>query len=236
MVKIPATQEGLPAITECLIEGVNINVTLIFSLVRYADVISAFVRGLEIRNRLKNPIENLASVASFFVSRVDTKVDRRLDAILRGEHPNAGMAMGLRGTLAVANAKLAYLQYLEVFEGETFASLRDAGARAQRPLWASTSTKDPSYSDVKYVEELVAPNTVNTVPQTTLDAFRDHGTARVTITEDLDGARSAMEALEYVGISMAEVTRELEEEGVKAFADSYDALIEGIEARRQDLT
>lgn len=233
MVKIPATAEGIPAIRESIAAGINVNVTLIFSLERYAEVMAAYLAGLEQRLNAGKPVDRLASVASFFVSRVDTKVDRRLEEIVRQEGSQAALASRLLGRAAVANAQLAYAQYRRVFEGEDFARLKAQGARPQRPLWASTSTKNPAYSDVKYVEELVGPGTVNTIPPQTLEAFRDHGNPRLTLTDDLSEARFVMESLEELGISMAQVTRELEEEGVKAFADSFNSLMATIEARRK---
>lgn len=232
MVKIPATKAGLPAIAESIAAGVNINVTLIFSRARYADVMAAYIEGLERRRKAKEPIEDVRSVASFFVSRVDTKVDERLEAVIRSEAPTAPLAVGIRGKAAVANTKVAYLQFLEVFEEDgAFADLRGHGGQIQRPLWASTSTKNSKYSDVKYVEELIAPMTVNTVPQRTLEAFLDHGEVSLTIDDDLEGARFVLQSLDEVGISMDEVTDELEAEGVQAFADSYNQMIEAIEAR-----
>lgn len=228
MVKIPATRPGLEAITRSIEAGINVNVTLIFSLMRYADVIAAFIYGLEFRRKAGESIEEIASVASFFVSRVDTKVDRRLQEIIQKGGHEAGTAAALQGKAAVANAKLAYTQFLEVFEGPTFDDLREHGGKVQRPLWASTSTKNPTYSDVKYVEELIGPHTVNTVPQHTMEAFEDHGQVKPTLTEDLDDARYVLQSLEQLGVSMDNVTQELEEEGVNAFADSYNALLEAI--------
>ncbi|HZD55855.1 MAG TPA: transaldolase [Anaerolineales bacterium] len=233
MVKIPATQEGLPAITQCISAGININVTLIFSLKRYADVIAAFLYGLEYRQRAGEPIDGIASVASFFVSRIDTKVDKKLQEIIKRGGIEAKLADGILGEAAIASTKIAYGQYLEVFEGKTFAEIKEHGGRAQRPLWASTSTKNPVYSDVKYVEGLIGPNTINTVPEHTLEAFKEHGQARLTLTENLTDAQSALQALEELGISMEQVTQELEDEGVKAFADSYNALLATIETRRE---
>jgi transaldolase / glucose-6-phosphate isomerase len=233
MVKIPATAEGIPAIRESIAAGINVNVTLIFSLQRYADVMVAYIAGLERRLGAGKPVDRIASVASFFVSRVDTKVDRRLEEIIRQEGSQSALASRLLGRAAVANAQLAYAQYCEVFEGEHFKNLKAKGARTQRPLWASTSTKNPAYSDVKYVEELVGPDTVNTIPQQTVDAFRDHGEARITLTDDLTEARLVLESLDQLGISMEQVTRELEEEGVKAFADSFVSLKATIEERRK---
>jgi transaldolase len=233
MIKIPATQEGLPAITQSISAGINVNVTLVFSLKRYADVMAAFLYGLEYRRRAGEPIDSIASVASFFVSRIDTKVDKKLQEMMKRGGAGAKLTEGLQGEAAIASAKIAYGQFLEVFEGKTFADLEKHGARRQRPLWASTSTKNPVYSDVKYVEGLIGPDTVNTVPQHTLEAFQDHGQARLTLTTNLTEAQSALQSLEELGISMEQVTRELEDEGVKAFADSYNALITTIEKRRE---
>jgi len=233
MIKIPATREGIPAIAASIAAGININITLIFSLTRYAEVMDAYLRGLEERAAGGHPIDQIASVASFFVSRVDSKVDQSLQEIVRSEGQNAEKANKLFGKAAIANAKLAYAKFMEVFQSERFLRLREKGARIQRPLWASTSTKNPAYPDVMYVEELVGPDTVNTVPPQTLDAFRDHGRPRVTITEGLDDARQALQNLEEVGISMEQVTHELEIEGVKAFADAFSTLLKTVEERRK---
>lgn len=234
MVKIPATKAGLPAIRESIQAGVNINVTLIFSLERYAEVMEAYLSGLEARARNGEDLDGLASVASFFVSRVDTKVDRRLEGLIKAEGPGARKALELLGRLAVANARLAYVRFKEVFRSSRFERLTDRGARLQRPLWASTSTKNPAYSDVKYVEELIGPDTVNTVPHKTLEAFKDHGDVQPTLEADLEGAEQALRELEKLGISMDEVTRELEQEGVDAFAASFDRLIEAIQQLRSN--
>lgn len=228
MIKIPATREGLPAITRALMAGINVNVTLIFSLERYAEVIEAYLAGLEERVKVDLPVEGLASVASFFVSRVDTKVDGRLEALIAAGGPEAGQARGLLGRAAVANARLAYDRFCQVFEGPRFAGLRARGARVQRPLWASTSTKNPAYSDIKYVQELIGPHTVNTLPLETIEAFLDHGEVRSTLEEDLEGARAALQGLEGLGISMEQVTGELEAEGVDAFAASFEKLMQGL--------
>ncbi len=232
MVKIPATKQGLPAISQAIAAGVNVNVTLIFSLQRYAQVIEAYLEGLEKRLERGEDIKDLASVASFFVSRVDTKVDRRLEEILRREGPGAEGAVVLMGRAAVANAKLAYQQFLDIFEGERFTKFAENGARPQRPLWASTSTKNPRYSDVKYVEELIGPQTVNTLPPNTLDAFREHGNVAATLQTGVERAQASIDALEDLGISMEAVTQELEEEGVEAFANSYTSLLAAVEERR----
>jgi transaldolase/glucose-6-phosphate isomerase len=221
MVKIPATKEGVPAIRKAISVGINVNVTLIFSLTRYAEVMEAYLRGLEDHLAAGHSIHHIASVASFFVSRVDTKIDPKL--------PEESQ---LRGRAAVANAKLAYDQYQKVFAGERWDHLKANGARVQRPLWASTSTKNPAYPDTIYVDNLVGPDTVNTVPPATLDAVRDHGVAEVTLIRDLDQAREAIDQLEAAGITMDVVTQELEEEGVKAFAEAFTQLLKTIDERR----
>ncbi len=225
MIKIPGTLEGLHAITEVIAEGINVNVTLLFSVRRYRQVMDAYMRGLEKRREAGLPLDTVASVASFFVSRVDTLVDRQL-----AEKGDRGVA--LQGKIAVANTKMAYQAFKQVFTTDRWQSLADAGARIQRPLWASTSTKNPAYSDVKYVEELIGPHTVNTVPPHTLDAFRDHGCVALTLEEGLDEAKQALADLEALGILMNEVTRQLEEEGVQKFADAFTALLEAVEAQR----
>jgi transaldolase / glucose-6-phosphate isomerase len=232
MVKIPATLEGLPAIREAIADGININVTLIFSLERYAAVMEAYLTGLEKRSAAGMPLGHVASVASFFVSRVDTKIDAKLQELSRGEGKTGEEAAELFGKAAIANAKLAYAAFQEVFQTKRFEVLKEKGAHVQRPLWASTSTKNPNYRDVIYVEELIGADTVNTMPPPTLDAFRDHGRARLSIIEDLDGAREQLLRLEALGISMAQVTHELEVEGVQAFADAYRALMKTIDERR----
>jgi transaldolase / glucose-6-phosphate isomerase len=222
MVKIPATHEGIPAIRASIAAGINVNVTLIFSLARYTEVMDAYLAGLEDRVAKELPVQQIASVASFFVSRVDAKIDPRLPE----DSP-------LRGKAAVANAKLAYEAFESIFTSPRFATLKARfRARVQRPLWASTGTKNPAYSDTLYVDELIGPDTVNTVPPATLDAFRDHGSAKLTITEGLDEAQKIFVELKALGISMSSVTQELEEEGVKAFADAFKSLLETIEERR----
>jgi len=223
MVKIPATAEGVPAIRKSIASGVNVNVTLIFSLVRYAEVMEAYLSGLEDRLEAGKSIGQIASVASFFVSRVDTKVDKLLPEDSK-----------LRGQAAIANARLAYADFLETFNGGRWEALLAKDAKVQRPLWASTSTKNPAYPDTLYVDELIGPNTVNTVPPQTLDAFRDHGVARVSIHDDLDEARALFEKLQAEGISMESVTQELEDEGVKSFADAFTALLNTLEQRRSN--
>jgi transaldolase len=226
-VKIPATKEGLPAIEEMISRGKSINVTLIFSLQRYAEVAEAYIRGLERLVVGGGDLANTLSVASFFVSRVDTEADKRLDAIGGADH--------LKGRLAIANAKLAYQRYKEIFAGPRWDALAARGARPQRCLWASTSTKNPAYRDVMYVEDLIGPETVNTMPKETIEAFQDHGVVRPTLEEGLDEARQLFEELAQVGIDYDDVTRVLEEEGVEKFADSFDELLNGIRAKRGEL-
>jgi transaldolase/glucose-6-phosphate isomerase len=222
MVKIPATREGIPAIRRAIAAGVNINVTLIFSLTRYAEVMDAYLSGLEDRAAAGRPIDHIASVASFFVSRVDSKIDPKLPE-----------GSPLRGKAAIANAKLAYDLYQQTFAGARWEKLKVKGARVQRPLWASTSTKNPAYPDTIYVDNLIGPETVNTVPPQTLEAFKDHGVAEVTLVRGLDEARDAIAQLEALGISMDVVTQELEDEGVKAFADAFTQLLATIDQRRK---
>lgn len=231
MVKIPATKEGLPAITRATAAGINVNVTLTFSLERYKEVMEAFIKGIEQRVSARLPVDRIASVASFFVSRVDTKVDKRLEAIMGEATPRAELAASLRGKAAIANAKLAYSLFCETFEGQRYSESRAKGAHVQRPLWASTSTKNPAYPDILYVQELIGRHTVNTLPNNTIDAFLDHGEVRLTLEDNLDQARDVMEKLESLGISMEQVTQELEDEGVDTFAKSYNELIESIEKR-----
>jgi transaldolase len=226
MVKIPATRAGLPAITSAIAEGINVNVTLIFSLQRYAEVMDAYLAGLEqcVANGLS--VSSIASVASFFVSRVDSAVDR----LLANDNSNEELA----GKAAIANARLAYANFKRVFSSNRFQVLAAKGARVQRPLWASTSTKNPQYRDVMYVEELIGPDTVNTMPPQTLVAFLDHGVVTPgSLERDVDKAKDVMTALQNRGISMDEVTLQLENEGVKAFADAYIELLDTIEKRRE---
>jgi transaldolase len=226
-IKIPATQPGLKAIEDSIAAGIPINVTLIFSLERHREVAEAYIRGLERFVSDGGDPSTLASVASFFVSRVDTEADKRLDDI--GGHDE------LKGKLAIANAKLAYQTYKEVFSGERWQKLADAGASAQRCLWASTSTKNPDYRDVLYVEELIGPDTVNTMPLETVEAFQDHGEVSDTLEQGLDEAHSLMEQLEEAGVDYDDVTRVLEEEGVQKFSDSFKELLADMAKKRDAL-
>jgi len=228
-VKIPATEPGLAAIEEMISRGRSINVTLTFSLARHREVIEAYIRGLERLVEGGGDPSPVASVASFFVSRVDTETDKRLDAIGTEE------ALAVRGKLAIANAKLAYQSYKELFAGERWRRLEAKGANKQRCLWASTSTKNPDYPDTLYVDELIGPETVNTMPQETIRAFQDHGTVALTLESDLDEAHGVFEQLERVGIDYDDVTRTLEEEGVQKFSDSFDQLLGSIRAKQGEL-
>ncbi|MGZ8562407.1 MAG: transaldolase [Candidatus Limnocylindria bacterium] len=228
-VKIPATPAGLPAIEAAIAEGININITLMFSVDVYRDVARAYIAGLRRRKAGDGDLSRVASVASFFVSRVDSKVDKALDAI------GNDVAMAARGKAAIANAKLAYQAYGEIFDGAEFADLLAAGARVQRCLWASTSTKNPAYRDVMYAEGLIGPQTVDTLPTETIHAFLDHGVVARTLDSRLDEAHEALRAVEAQGIRMETVTDELISEGVAAFTRSFEDLMGVIDAQRQAL-
>jgi transaldolase len=235
LIKIPATVAGLPAITAAIAEGINVNVTLIFALDRYLTVMDAYLTGLEQRVAAGLPVDRIASVASFFVSRVDTKVDGRLMEMVDRGGAHADPAERLLGKTAISNARMAYAYYQKVFGSPRFRTLKAQGARVQRPLWASTSTKNPAYRDVIYVEELIGPDTVNTMPPHTLAAFLDHGQVRPgSLEEDVAGAEQTLANLEALGISMCIATCELEIEGVKSFADAFTALLDAVEARRKE--
>jgi transaldolase len=236
MIKIPGTRPGLPAIEQCLAEGININITLLFGVENYEQVANAYIAALEKRLAAGQAIDSIASVASFFVSRVDTLVDEKLQAKMGQSSDGKRLKLrGLMGRAAVANAKIAYQRYRRIFSGPRWQALADKGARTQRCLWASTSTKNPEYRDVMYVEELIGPDTINTVPQATLDAFREHGDVALTLDEDVAGARHTLMAIEEAGISIKEVTDELQVEGVKLFCDAYDKARETIREKREAL-
>jgi transaldolase len=226
-VKIPATEPGLPAIEEMIARGRSINVTLIFSLQRYAEVVEAFQRGLERLVASGGDPGPVASVASFFVSRVDTEADKRLEEL--------GAPDELKGKLAIANAKLAYQRYNELHSGERWEALAAKGARTQRCLWASTSTKNPAYRDVMYVEELIGPQTVDTMPEETIRAFQDHGEVALTLERDVDEARRIFERIAEAGVDYDDVVAVLEQEGVDKFSDSFKELLEGVRAKRGEL-
>jgi len=225
MVKVPATAEGIPVIEILISQGINVNVTLMFSLSHYEAVARAYLKGLE---RCSNP-HKVSSVASFFVSRVDKAVDKALEDI------GTPGALSLRGKIAIANAKMAYKRFKEVFSGENWEHLKKRGARLQRPLWASTGTKNPAYSDVLYVEELVGPDTINTMPPATLNAFRDHGKVRSAIEEDLEKAEEALNSLASLGVDLGEITEKLQADGVDSFADSFDSLLDTLKDKRQEI-
>jgi len=230
MIKIPATKEGLPAIRTMIAEGRSVNVTLIFSLERYAEVLDAYIGGLEDRLAAGHrDLSGIASVGSFFISRVDTEVDRRLDAI------GTDSALALRGQAAIAQARLAYALFRDKHTGARFKRVAIYGARVQRPLWASTSTKNPAYRDTLYVDELIGPDTVNTMPDTTIEAFNDHGTVARTIDARLDEYRAAWDALAGVGVDVADVARVLEDEGVTSFSKSFEELLTTMAAHEADL-
>jgi transaldolase len=226
-VKVPATRQGVPAIETLIGEGHSINVTLIFGLDRYDEVMEAYLRGLEalVAAGRADELAHVASVASFFVSRVDTEVDRRLESLAGGDDGDAAI-LGLRGTAAVAQAQSAYQHFQRTFSGTRWEALSEKGARVQRPLWASTSTKNPSYSDLLYVDSLIGPATVNTMPEGTLSAFEDHGTLKRTVDADPDGATQALARLKDAGIDMLDVEQTLEDEGVHSFAKSFDELLQ----------
>lgn len=231
MIKIPATHEGIPAIEQLTSEGINVNVTLMFSLRHYEAVAQAYIAGLERRDAYSPGGNKIwpVSVASFFVSRVDNAVDPMLEKIGTPE------ALALRGKIAIANAKLAYQRFCETFYGEPFASWREKGVRVQRPLWGSTSTKNPAYSDVLYVEELIGPDTVNTIPLKTLEAFRDHGRASETLRKDLAQAEAHVAQLKNLGVDLNAVTEKLQNDGVDSFAASYDKLLASLKKKRQEI-
>jgi transaldolase len=236
MVKVPGTLEGAKAVRRLIADGVNVNITLLFAIEAHARVVDAYMAGLEDRVNAGRPIAGLASVASFFVSRVDTEVDKRLDALLPElAGTDRERAAALRGKAAIANAKLAYRLFSREFATPRWAALRAAGGRLQRPLWASTSTKNPAYRDVMYVEGLIGPNTVNTMPPATIDAFRDHGEVARTVDTAVDEAERVIAELERLGIAMREVTDKLLVDGVASFQKSYDSLIAGLERKSRTL-
>jgi transaldolase len=229
MVKVPGTTEGATAVRQLISEGINVNITLLFAINAHARVIDAYIAGLEDRLRAGNTIDGVASVASFFVSRVDSEVDKRLDQIAATKpESEREHVLHLRGKAAIANAKLAYRLFEARFSGERWERLAAKGARLQRPLWASTSTKNPAYRDTIYVEELIGPNTVNTLPPATLEAFRDHGVVNQCLTEGLDQAQLCLAELEAVGVSMEEVTDKLLVDGLASFQKSFDQLTAGL--------
>jgi transaldolase len=232
MVKVPGTIEGAVAVRRLIAEGVNVNITLLFALQAHERVIDAYMAGLEDRIKAGQPIDGLASVASFFVSRVDTEVDKRLDALIAKAGPGEKERLKLlKGRAAIANAKLAYRLFRQKFAGPRWEALAAQGARVQRPLWASTSTKNPEYRDVMYVEELIGSNTVDTMPPATIEAFRDHGVIDRTVDKKVAAAEGLLKEIEAVGISIKEVTEKLLVDGIASFQKSFDELIAGLEAK-----
>ena len=234
LVKVPGTKQGIPAIEQLTSEGVNVNVTLLFSTERYEEIAEAYLKGLERRVSQGQPIHEIASVASFFVSRVDTLADKLLEARLSSAASKAekDKIASLFGKAAVANAKIAYKKYRSIFSSKRFLALKAKGGNLQRILWGSTGTKNPNYSDIKYVEELIAPDSINTLPEVTINAFRDHGQAKTTITDGLKEAERVFPELKSMGIDIREVTDQLEKEGVQLFSDSFFALLKEISKKR----
>jgi transaldolase len=234
LVKVPATREGLPAIEQLIGEGVNVNITLLFSIERYEKVMEAYLKGMEKRMSKGQPIDEIASVASFFVSRVDTLTDKLLGTRLSsaGSKDERDKIAGLLGKAAVANAKIAYKKYKQIFSGSRFLALREKGGRLQRILWGSTGTKNPAYSDIKYVEELIGPDSINTMTEATIKAFRDHGQVRMTIGDGLEETERLFQELKSIGIDIDDVTEQLEREGVELFSDSFFSLLKEIAKKR----
>jgi transaldolase/glucose-6-phosphate isomerase len=232
MIKVPGTEEGIPAFQQLISEGINVNVTLLFAQDVYEEVAKAYIAGLEDFAKSGGDVGKMASVASFFVSRIDTLIESMIGAVLKDSKLSAdrqALLRSLMGKVAIANAKLAYQSYKGIFSGPRWQALASRGGQTQRVLWASTSTKNPAYRDVLYVEELIGPDTVNTIPPATLDAFRDHGRVRASLEEDVDGARRTMEDLARAGISMKNVTDQLTDEGVKLFEEAFDKLLATVE-------
>ncbi|HYA98703.1 MAG TPA: transaldolase [Ktedonobacteraceae bacterium] len=237
MIKIPATPEGLPAVHQALLEGLNINITLIFSIEDYRKVVDAYISALEERNAEGKDISYIASVASFFVSRVDTLVDQLLEGKIKASTDSTEQQKlkSLEGKAAIANARLVYQDFKNIFHSPRFETLKHSGAHVQRPLWASTSTKNPAYRDVLYAEELIGPNTVDTMPLETIENFRDHGKVRLSVEDDIQQAKNEFAELEKIGIHYDQVTQQLQDEGVKKFADSFHELFRGIESKKHSI-
>ncbi|MBA3890524.1 MAG: transaldolase [Gemmatimonadaceae bacterium] len=237
MIKVPGTEAGATAARRLIADGINVNVTLLFAVEAHGRVIEAYIAGLEDRAAAGKPVNRIGGVASFFVSRVDSEIDKRLDAMIAAASDEGARSRlaALKGRAAIANAKMAYRLFQERFSGERWERLAAKGARVQRPLWASTSTKNPAYRDVRYVEELIGPDTVNTMPPQTLEAFRDHGETRRSVDEDVDDAEQFLRDLEAAGIPMRGVTDQLLGEGLASFGKSFDTLIAGLEAKSREL-
>ncbi|HUQ98843.1 MAG TPA: transaldolase [Gemmatimonadaceae bacterium] len=232
MVKVPGTDAGAVAVRRLIADGINVNITLLFAISAHEKVIEAYLAGLEDRLKTNQPIDGIASVASFFVSRVDTEIDKRLDALIAKAAPAEQERLKmLKGRAAIANAKLAYRLFVQKFSGPRWDALAAKGARLQRPLWASTSTKNPAYRDVMYVEELIGPNSVDTMPPATIDAFREHGVVARTVDKKVSAAEGLLKEIEAVGISIKDVTDKLIVEGIASFQKSFDELIGGLESK-----
>lgn len=233
MIKVPGTKASLPAVRQLLREGININITLLFAVERYEEVLEIYIAALEDRVKEGKPIDRLASVASFFLSRIDTLLDPQILKLADGSGPKSALAKGLLGTIAVANAKVAYQKYGIVTATDRWKKLAEKGARPQRLLWASTSTKNPKYSDTMYVEPLIGPDTVNTMPMETVDAYRDHGKPAPRITDDVKGAERNLAQLAELGIDLSAATRQLEDEAVKKFVEPFDKMLGSLETKRK---
>jgi len=233
MIKVPGTKEGIPAFEQLIGEGINVNVTLLFSQEVYQQVAEAYVRGLQKFVASGGDVSRIASVASFFISRIDNAIDADLSARLKSEQGDEQKLKSVLGKVAIANGKLAYQRYLKIFSGPNWDKLKAKGAQTQRVLWASTSTKNPAYPDILYVQELIGPDTVNTIPPATFDAFRDHGKPRETLTEDVEGAKQVMKNLAEIGISIDQVTDKLTEDGVRLFEEAFDKLLAAVEKSAQ---
>jgi transaldolase len=236
MVKVPATRAGLPAIQHLLSEGINVNVTLLFSLSRYREVVEAHLAGLEARRRANRPVHQVASVASFFISRIDVLLDPRLEEIAKENPDQAERGLSLKGKVAIACAKQAYQIYKELYAGERWDRLKEAGAQTQRLLWASTATKNPEYSDVVYVESLIGPETVNTMPPATLDAYRDHGDPALRLEAGVQESAEVLSQLFKLGIDLDAVADQLEVEGVDKFVKPYEKLLSALVSKREAVT
>ena len=232
MVKIPGTEEGVPAVRALIAEGINVNITLLFAIDMYRSVAEAYIAGLEERAKKGEDVSRVSSVASFFVSRIDTQIDKAIDARVTAGDAESEALTALRGKVAIANAKLAYQYYLQLIESDRWKALAARGARPQRLLWASTGTKDPAYSDVLYVETLIGPDTINTMPLKTLDAFRDHGRISASLNSDVDGARQVLDEADGWDLILPKSPRALVADGIKSFSKSADALLHAIEQRR----
>ncbi|HVB25941.1 MAG TPA: transaldolase [Ktedonobacteraceae bacterium] len=235
MIKIPGTPEGIPAVRQALVDGINVNITLIFSLDTYREVTEAYISALEERNGAGKDISTIGSVASFFVSRVDTLVDKLLEDKAKATSDSAEQQKlkSLEGKAAIANARIVYQEFKKIFYSPRFESLKHSGAHVQRPLWASTSTKNPAYRDVLYAEELIGPDTVDTMPLETVEKFSEHGQARMSIEDNISQAHAVLDALEQVGIHYDQVTQQLQDEGVQKFADSFHQLFKGIDDKKK---